>query len=70
MGHPLIDEFCRISGAFSPDFLRRCQRVFRGEVQPQLDEREVLLAENADLKAQIEKLKAKPTKGKPETVSA
>ncbi|MGE0451783.1 MAG: hypothetical protein AB7Q29_19575 [Vicinamibacterales bacterium] len=59
MGHPLIEEFCRVSGAFSPEFLRRCQRVFREEVQPQLDEREHLLIENADLKAQVEKLTAK-----------
>lgn len=69
MGHPLIDEFCRIGGAFHPEFLRRCQRVFREEVQPQLDERDRLLKENAALTAQmqaqateIERLKAKPSK--------
>jgi hypothetical protein len=51
MGHPLIDEFCRAHD-FRPDFLRRCQREFR-EVQSHLDQREALLTENADLKAQL-----------------
>ncbi len=59
MGHPTIDEFCRAHD-FQAHFLRRCQRVFREEVQPQLDERERLLDENAALKAQIETL----TRGK------
>jgi hypothetical protein len=52
MGHPLIEEFCRAHD-FRPDFLRRCQRVFRDEVQPLIDERERLLVENADLKAEL-----------------
>lgn len=61
MGHPLIDEFCRI---YQPDqmrteFFRRCQRVFRDEVQPQLDERDHLLEENAALKQQLEKALSK-----------
>ncbi len=60
MGHPLIDEFVRARD-FRPDFLRRCQRVFREEVQPLFDERETLLTENADLKAQIEKLTKRKT---------
>jgi len=56
MGHPLVEEFCRVH---SPDqmrteFFRRCQRVFRDEVQPQLDERDRLLEENAALKAQLD----------------
>ncbi len=64
MGHPLIEEFCRVG---SPDslrmeFFRRCQRVFREEVQPQLDERERLLVENADLKAQLVKATEKKAK--------
>ena len=58
MGHPLVDEFVRARD-FRPDFLRRCQRVFREEVQPLFDERDTLLTENADLKAQIEKLTVK-----------
>lgn len=67
MGHPLIDEFCRIhtQESLRPDFFRRCQRVFRDEVQPQLDERDRLLDENATLKAQLEDVgitKAKRTK--------
>ena len=53
MGHPLIDEFCRAQ-QLHPEFFRRCQRVFREEVQSQLDERERLLTENADLRAQLE----------------
>lgn len=70
MGHPLIDEFCRI---YSPDgmrteFFRRCQRVFRDEVQPQLDERDRLLEENATLKADLEKLTA-PKRAKAETAA-
>lgn len=59
MGHALIDEFCR-ARELRPEFFRRCQRVFREEVQTQLDEREVLLAENADLKARLELLITKP----------
>ena len=59
MGHPLIDEFCR-ANTFRPDFLRRCQQVFREEINPALGELEVLRTENAELKA-------KATKAKPQT---
>jgi hypothetical protein len=60
MGHPKLDEFCRAS-SFRPDFLRACQRVFRDEVNPIFDQVETLRQENADLKAQVEKLsKRKP----------
>jgi hypothetical protein len=64
VGHPLIDEFCRIQNAdgMRTEFFRRCQRVFRDEVQPQLDERERLLVENGDLKAQLDKLSARRAK--------
>lgn len=66
MGHPLIDEFCR-AHELQPTFFRRCQREFRSEVQPLLDQREVLIVENADLKAQLAevtaKLEAKKAKG-------
>lgn len=56
MGHPLIDEFCR-SAELQPHFIRRCQRVFREEVQPMLDERERLLEQNEGLKHENERLK-------------
>ena len=69
MGHALVDEFCRCSGEFAPSFLRRCQRVFREEVQPRLDERDVLWAENQSLKAELEKLKVKAEKRRSEAVA-
>lgn len=55
MGHPLLDEFCRISGVGNcqAHFFNRCQREFRDTINPALDERERLLVENANLKAQI-----------------
>lgn len=61
MGHPLVEEFCRVHGfsGLQPSFFNRCQRVFREEVLPQLDERERLLEENAQLKTQVEKLSKK-----------
>lgn len=42
MGHPAIDEFCRINslGNFRPETFRRMQRIFRDEINPQLDDRE------------------------------
>jgi len=69
MGHPLIEEFCR-AHTLRPDFFRRCQRVFRDEVQAQLDERERLLIENADLKQQLIDLQAKAEKRRAEKVPA
>lgn len=63
MGHPLLDDFCRQKGLeLRPEYYRRCQRVFRDEVTPMLEERDRLLEENAALTAQIEKLTAR--KGK------
>jgi F0F1-type ATP synthase membrane subunit b/b' len=71
MGHPAIDEFCRINslGNFRPETFRRMQRVFRDEINPRLDERDRLVAESeqskkqyaaeiAGLTAQIEELEA------------
>lgn len=58
MGHPLIDEFCR-ANTFSHEFLRRCQREFRNQIDPQLAERDQLLVEVADLRAENEILKAR-----------
>lgn len=68
MGHALIDEFCRAS-ELQPTFLRRCQRVFREEVQTQLDEREALIAENAGLTAEIADLKAAAEKPRKKTAA-
>jgi hypothetical protein len=70
MAHPIIEEFCRIH---SPErmqtiFFRRMQRVLRDEVQPMLDERDRLLAENAELRAEVEK--ASKRKPRTETVTA
>jgi hypothetical protein len=65
MGHPLIEAFCRQSGQLQPEFYRRCQRVFRDEVQPMLDERDRLIEENATLKAQLEKQNRKAAKADP-----
>jgi hypothetical protein len=58
MGYPLIDEFCR-AHELRPEFFRRCQREFRSEVQPMLDQREQLLVENAALTAEVADLKEK-----------
>ena len=60
MGHPLLDELCRIYG---PDdmrfeFFQRVKRACRDEINPMLDERARLLEENAALKADLEKLTA------------
>lgn len=63
MGHPALEEFCRIPMLQSLQTLhfRRFQRIFKDEVQPLLDERErlieekhALLEENAALKRQLE----------------
>lgn len=64
MGHPLIDEFCRIAGVGScqSHVFNRLQRELRDDIQPKLDERERVLEENAALKIQIEKLSKKPAK--------
>jgi hypothetical protein len=65
MGHPLVEAFCRQGGTLQPEFYRRCQRVFREEVQPMLDERDRLIEENAALKAQVEKLTTRKAKADP-----
>ncbi len=59
MGHPLLDEFCRSREPLRMEFYRRCQRIFRDEVTPQLDEAERLRTENAELRATLEELQAK-----------
>ncbi len=70
MGHPLLEEFCRQSGQLRPEFYRRCQRVFRTEILQALNEGEQAKAELADVRAQLEALKAKSDKRKGETVPA
>jgi len=69
MGHPLIEQFCRAS-QLHPDFLRRCQRVFRAEVQPLLEDRERLLEENASLRADVERLTVDAPRRKREPVAS
>lgn len=75
MGHPLIDEFCRVRGVAScqPNFFNRCQMVFKNEVQPMLEERERLIAErdrlvgeNLSLKAKLETLQERATRRRQE----
>lgn len=53
--HPLLEQFCR-AAEFRPEFLRRCQREFREQLAPLLDERDRVLAENIELKARIDAL--------------
>lgn len=67
MGHPTIDEFCRIGmlSQMQPINFRKFQRVFRDEVQPQLEERSALLLENAALKLEVERLRAQLDAGEP-----
>jgi hypothetical protein len=57
MGHALIDEFCRAQ-TLHPDFLRRCQRVFRDEVQAALDRGAAAEAENIELRAEVQALRS------------
>jgi regulator of replication initiation timing len=61
VGHPLIDEFCRVAGVHQcqPQFFNRMQRELRDQVQPLLNERESLLIENAQLRDQLAKAKPK-----------
>jgi regulator of replication initiation timing len=70
MAHPLIEQFCKIHTAdrMNTIFFRRMQRELRDVIQPMLDERDRLLVENAELRAEVEKTsKRKP---KAETVTA
>lgn len=56
MSRALLEEFCRVSGLeLRPEFFRRCQREFRDGILPLFEEVETLRAENATLKAQVEK---------------
>lgn len=43
--HPIIEEIGRARGPIRNDVFRRWQRVLRDEVQPLLDERDRLLAD-------------------------
>jgi regulator of replication initiation timing len=68
--HPLIQEFCRIHSPerMQTTFFRRAQRELRDVIQPMLDERDRLLVENAELRAEVEK--SSKRKPKAETVTA
>lgn len=57
MPDPQLQEFCSVYSlqTYRPDVFRRHQRHVRDVIQPQLDEREALLAENATLKAKLAK---------------
>lgn len=57
MGHPVIDEInrCHTLGQVQVQSFRRWQRLLRDEIQPQLDERERLLVENAELREALDK---------------
>ena len=56
MSKALLQEFCRVSGlSLKPEFFRRCQREFREQILPLFDAYDQIVAENAALKAQIEK---------------
>lgn len=61
MGHPAINEFCRIRslGSYRPVVFRRHQRVFMNEVNPLVDERDRLLEENGQLKARLADLEVR-----------
>jgi hypothetical protein len=64
MAHPIIEELNRIHmpSQMQTTFFRRLQRVTLTEIQPMLDERERLIAENLELKAEVEKLSARKAK--------
>lgn len=68
MSQALVEQFCQ-ANSFQDHFLRRCQRVFRDEVLPHLAERELLLAENARLKAQLEALQQKASRKRAEVAT-
>lgn len=55
--HPLLDEFCR-AHVLQPVPFRRMQRLMRSDIAPMLDERDRLLEENAQLRAEIATLTA------------
>jgi hypothetical protein len=57
MGHPLLEQFCRINGVHNcqSHFFNRVQRELQSEIQPMLDERDALLVKVADLEAKLAK---------------
>jgi hypothetical protein len=67
--HPMFEEFCR-AGALQHHVLRRMQRRVRDEIQPMLDEREVLIEENASLREQVAALMREPKRGKKDKAEA
>lgn len=69
--HPIIEEFCRIPSLANLQTVafRRMQRVFQAEIHPMLDERERLLVENAELRAQLEALQKKAERRRAEVTA-
>lgn len=64
--HPVLAELCRVSSIpdMRPDFFRRMQRQLRDDVQPLLDQRDTLEAENVALKARLAEIDAMPRRGR------
>lgn len=58
MADPKLQEFTR-AGELKFSFLRNIQDYVRDHIQPQLEEREALLVENAELKAKLQQLSEK-----------
>ena len=55
---PFFEQICR-ANTLQPHIIRQLQRHIMTVTEPQLQERQALLAENEDLKAEIAKLKAR-----------
>ena len=70
MADPKIEEFCRAHD-FKPSFLRDMQRYLREQIQPRLDERDVLIEQNHALSEELHALKNTQTAKAPrQAVSA
>lgn len=67
MADPKLEEFTRANDLSNIRFLRHMQQYIRDVTQPQLDERDRLLEENRQLKADLDDAtKPAPRKAKPE----
>jgi hypothetical protein len=66
---PVIAQIAR-AHTIQPHFLQVMRRHLVNVVQPQLDERELLVIENLKLRAEIETLKAAAEKSKAKAVRA
>ncbi len=64
---PKIEEFTRANDLSNMRFLRHMQQYLREDTQPKLEERDRLLEENKQLRADLdEATKPTPRKGKTE----